>query len=166
MTMIRSMEIKKELPLWDNHLFVDQNDQFGWKTNTWETAVLEAEMNRPTFAGFFRNMARKYWALCVPFGVENDQGFYPDMLVFHRKKSKVIIDILEPHGDQFADHLPKAQGLARYAKEHGESFGRIEMIRLVKGKPERLDMQEEKVRNKVLKASTAEQLKDLYSELG
>jgi hypothetical protein len=35
----------------------------------------------------------------------------------------------------------------------------------VKGKPERLDMQDEKVRGKVLKA-TAEQLDDLYTEFG
>src|SRR5262249_2130886 len=111
-------------------------------------------------------MSRKPWALCVPFGAENDQALYPDLLVFRRNKSRVLIDILDPYGDQFADHLPKAQGIARYAKGRGEAFGRIEMIRLVKGKSERLDMQDEKPRNKVLKATTAEQLMDLYDELG
>jgi type III restriction enzyme len=123
------------------------------------------EIERPHFVGFLRNMARKPWALCVPYGPENDRPFYPDLLIFSRKKNKVLIDILEPHGDQYADHLPKAKGLARYAKEHGEAFGRIEMIRLVKAKPQRLDMQDEKTRGKVLKA-TAEQLDDLYTELG
>jgi len=61
--------------------------------------------------------------------------------------------------------MPKAQGLARYAKLHGEGFGRIEMIRVVKGRLERLNMQDDKTRSKVLKA-TAEQLGDLYAEVG
>ena len=88
------------------------------------------------------------------------------MLIFRRPKNKVLIDILEPHGDQYADHLPKAQGLAHYAQEHGEQFDRIQMIRIVKGQLERLDMQDTKVRGKVLRATTAEQLKDLYGEFG
>jgi type III restriction enzyme len=166
MTLAEKIEVRKELPTWDGHLYVNNNGKFGWKAGTWERAVLEIEMERSAFAGFLRNIPRKPWALCVPFGTENDKPFYPDMLLFSRNKGKVRIDILEPHGDQYSDHLPKAQGLARCAKEHGEVFGRIEMIRLVKGKPERLDMQDEKTRNKVLKATTAEQLMDLYAELG
>src|SRR6185437_5363755 len=121
-----------------------------WKAGSWERCVLEVEMQRPGFAGFLRNIPRKKGALCVPFGAENDRAFYTDLLTFRRHQNGVLLDILEPHGDQFADHLPKAQGLARYAKEHGEGFGRIEMIRLVKGKLERLDMQEERCRGKVL----------------
>jgi len=59
--------------------------------------------------------------------------------------------------------------LAHYAQKHGEGFGRIEMIRLTGGKQkrlERLDMQDPKVRAKVLKATTPAQLADLYAELG
>jgi type III restriction enzyme len=123
-------------------------------------------MPRDCFASFLRNIPRRDGrALCVPYGAENDQAFFPDLLIFRRFKNGVSIDILEPHGDQFADHLSKAQRLARYAKEHGEGFGRIEMIRLVKGKPERLDMQDERFRGRVLKATTAEQLQDLYEEM-
>jgi type III restriction enzyme len=150
MTMVETIEIKKESPYWDDHLFVDDKGKFGWKAGSWEKTVLEAEMQRTSFAGFFRNMPRKAWALCVPYGSENDQALFPDILVFRRNNKRIHIDVLEPHGDQFADHLPKAQGLAHYAKNHSESFGRIELIRLVKGKPERLDMQDDKVRGKVL----------------
>lgn len=166
MTNLEAIEIKKETPFWDHHLFVDANGKYGWKAGAWERPILEAEMQRGGFAGFLRNLARSKGALCVPYGAENDRSFYPDLLIFRRGKNGVLIDILEPHGDQFADHLPKAQGLARYALEHGEGFGRIEMIRLVKGKPERLDVQDERCRSKVLKATTAEQLDDLYAELG
>ena len=30
------IEIRKEIPLWANHLFVDGNGKFGWKANSWE----------------------------------------------------------------------------------------------------------------------------------
>jgi type III restriction enzyme len=161
MTLVQVIEIRKESPNWADHLFVDESGNFGWKANTWERPVLEAEMARQHYAGFLRNMARKSWALCVPYGPDGDRAFYPDMFVFSRRKNKVAIDLLEPHGDQYADHLPKAKGLALYAKAHGELFGRIEMIRLSKNKLQRLDMQDEKV----LKA-TPEQVDDLYTELG
>lgn len=161
-----NIEVRAEKPLWDNHLYVNGKGKFGWNANTWEKPILEAEMTRKGFAGFLRNMPRKNWALCIPFGAENDKSLYPDMLVFRRVHGQVVVDILEPHGDQFADSLSKAQGLARYAKEHGVQFGRIEMIRLVKGRPERLDMQDEKTRSKVLKATSPEQLADLYEDHG
>jgi type III restriction enzyme len=166
MTPEENIETKKETPLWANHLYVNDRGKFGWNANSWERPVLEAEMARADFLGFLRNIPRKHWALCIPHGVEHHQPFYPDMLIFRRPKSKIVIDILEPHGDHYADHLSKAQGLARYAQNHGEGFGRIEMIRLAKGRLERLDMQDNKIRGKVLKATTAEQLKDLYAELG
>ena len=166
MTIEQNIEIKKESPSWDNHLYVDEKGKFGWNAGSWEKTVLEIETKNPRFAGFLRNIPRRDWALCVPYGSYNDQAMYPDILVFRRQKNRIDIDILEPHGDHSADHLPKAQGLAQYAKHHGEMFGRIEMIRVVKGKPERLDMQDEKIRAKVLKATTAEQLQDLYQEVG
>ncbi|MDX2199392.1 MAG: hypothetical protein SF069_10540 [Phycisphaerae bacterium] len=161
-----NIEVRTEKPMWDGHLYVNAKGKFGWNANTWEKPLMETEMERPGFAGFLRNMPRKDWALCIPYGAENDKSLYPDMLVFRRVKNKVVIDILDPHGDQFADALSKAQGLAHYAKAHGDLFSRIEMIRIEKGKAERLDLQDEKVRGKVLKATSAEQLADLYVEHG
>lgn len=166
MTVANTIEIRKESPAWDGHLYVDDKGKFGWAAGTWEKAVLDAEMKRTGFAGFLRNMPRKDYSLCIPYGAEEDQAMFPDMLTFRRGKGGITIDILEPHGDQFADHLAKAQGLAKYAKDHGDAFGRIEMIRIVKRVPERLDLQDETVRGKVLKASSAEQLTDLYVEHG
>ncbi len=170
MTPTNVIEIKKESPLWDGHLFVDMDGKFGWNAGAWERPILEIESQRGGFAGFFRNIPRRRYSLCVPHGPSNDQPFYPDLLIFTRRKGRVKIDILEPHGDHLADHLSKAQGLARYALAHGngngKSLGRIEMIRIVKDKPERLNMQDEVVREKILKATTAEQLQDLYAELG
>jgi type III restriction enzyme len=164
-TVREKIEVKKEAKQWENHLYVDEKRKFGWDAGAWERVVLDAELERKGYAGFLRNVPRKDYSLCVPYGPEDDQAMYPDMLVFRRARGGVAIDILEPHGDQYKDHFPKAQGLARYAGKHGDCFGRIEMIRVVGGKPQRLNMQDDKVRSKVLKASS-EQLDDLYNEFG
>ncbi len=166
MTIVSAIEVKKETPKWDNHLYVDDAGKFGWNAGTWERDLLEIEQNRTGFVAFLRNHARRQGSLCIPYGTDEDRAFYPDMLVFRKVKNSYFIDILEPHGDQFADGLLKAQGLARYAKAHGSDLGRIEIIRFVKGRPERLDLQNDRVRNSVLRANTVEQLNALYTQLG
>ena len=110
---------------------MDDKGKFGWAPKTWEELVLDKERRRADFAGFFRNIDRKDWALCIPHGAQEDRAMFPDLLVFRRPAGGVVIDIFEPHGDHLADHLSKAKGLANYARKHGRSFGRIEMIRFV-----------------------------------
>lgn len=170
MTVAQTIELKRESPRWDEHLYVDEHKKFGWTPKTWEKAVLEEEQQRRDFAGFFRNVDRKDWALCVPYGVEEDKAMYPDLLIFRRTKGGIRVDIFEPHGDHLADHLSKAKGLAIYARKHGEHFGRIEMIRVVGStqNPEvqRLNMQDDKIRLKVMNTNNPEQLTQLYEELG
>ncbi len=168
MVVAETIEIRKESPTWDDHLYVDGKGKFGWKAKSWEEEALKIERKKPGFAGFYRNIPRKDYALCVPYGVEEDQAMYPDLMVFRRGKGGVVMDIIEPHGDHLADHLAKAKGMANYARKHGTDFGRIEMMRFVgtSRRPERLNMQDEKTRIKVLNASSAEQLMEIYEELG
>jgi type III restriction enzyme len=161
-----AIEVPRQSPTWTGHLYVDERGKFGWNVNGWEEAVLKKETGRTGFAGFLRNEPRKPWGLCVPYGAENENALYPDLLVFRRIRGRVTIDILEPHGDHFADGLPKAQGLARYAAVHGESFGRIEAIRVVGDRIDRLDLQDSTVRGKVLRMTTPEQFQGLYTEYG
>jgi hypothetical protein len=37
------IEVRKETPAWNLHLFVDDSGKFGWKVNTWEDTVLRAK---------------------------------------------------------------------------------------------------------------------------
>jgi type III restriction enzyme len=168
-----TIEVRKESQPWVHHLYVDERGKFGWKAGTWEAAVMEQESKRrehkgvkSEYAGFLRNVPRKPWALCVPYGSSNGEAMFPDLLIFRRVKGKVVVDMLEPHGDHFADGLAKAQGLARYARDHGDSFGRIEAIRVAGGRIERLNLQDRKIRDKVIALSTAEQFINLYEEYG
>jgi type III restriction enzyme len=160
------IEIRKEKPLWNGHLFVDDSGKFGWKANTWEDPVLNEEMKGKTFAGWLRNIPRKHWALCVPYGQGQSKPMYPDMLVFRREGNKIKIDILDPHDDSRADAAEKAAGLADFARKHGSAFGRIEMIRIVKGQIQRLRLHQESVRDKVVGVTDSKHLGELYGQQG
>jgi type III restriction enzyme len=160
------IEIRKEQPLWSGHLFVNDADKFGWQANTWEEMVLRDEMKGKTFAGWIRNIPKKQWALCVPYGQGQLKPLYPDMLVFRREGNKIKIDILDPHDDARGDAAEKAAGLANFARKHGAAFGRVEIIRIVKGQIERLRLHQESVRDKVLKVTDLKHLAELYEQHG
>ena len=160
------IEVRKETPLWNSHLFVNDSDKFGWDVNKWEDTVLREEMKAKSFAGWLRNIPKKHWSLCVPYGQGQAKPLYPDMLVFRRDGNKIKIDILDPHDDSRADAAEKAAGLADFARKHGAAFGRIEMIRVVKGKIERLRLHQESVRDKVIKVTDLKHLTELYEQYG
>jgi type III restriction enzyme len=86
--------------------------------------------------------------------------------VFRREDGKVKIDILDPHDDSRADAAEKATGLADFARKHGASFGRIEMIRIARGQIQRLRLHQESVRDKVLKVTDLKHLVELYGQHG
>ena len=160
------IEIRKETPLWDGHLFVDDAGKYGWKANGWEGPVLQEEMKGKTFAGWLRNIPNKPWALCVPYGHGIPKPMFPDLLVFRREGGKIKVDIFDPHDDSRGDAAEKAVGLADFARKHTGVFGRIELIRVVKGKIERLRLHQESIRYKVSKVSTLAHLAELYSQYG
>lgn len=160
------IEVRKEAPLWSSHLFVNNLGKFGWKVNTWEDAVLREEMKGKTLVGWVRNIPKKHWALCVPYGQGQAKPMYPDILAFRREGSKIKIDVLDPHDESRGDAAQKAAGLADFARKHGGSFGRIELIRIVKGQIQRLRLHQETVRDKVLKVTDLKHLAELYEQHG
>ncbi len=158
------IEVRKETPFWDGHLFVDDVGKFGWKANTWEDLVLREEMTGKTFAGWLRNVPKRQGALCVPYGPGASKPMFPDLLVFRRERGKIKVDIFDPHDDSRADAAEKAAGLADFTRKHGKAFGRIELIRVVKGRIERLRLHQEFVREKVAKVSDLRHLAELYTQ--
>ena len=106
------IELRKGTPLWNGHLFVDAGDKFGWDANNWEErGLMHEEMKGKNFAGWLRNIPKKHWALCVPYGQGQAKPVYPDMLVFRREGRRIKIDIFDPHDDSRADAAEKAAGL-------------------------------------------------------
>ncbi|MCX7016944.1 MAG: hypothetical protein NTW86_31025, partial [Candidatus Sumerlaeota bacterium] len=64
------------------------------------------------------------------------------------------------------DAAEKAVGLASFARKHAPDFGRIELIRVVNGRIERLRLHEESVRDKVMNVRDPNHLQALYESLG
>jgi type III restriction enzyme len=89
---------------------------------------------------------------------------FPDLLSFRREGPKLKVDILDPHDDARADAAEKAVGLANFARRHGDAFGRVEMIRVVKGQIQRLRLHQEPIRDKVLNVTDVKHLAELYQQ--
>lgn len=155
---------------YENHLLVSPETgaaKFKFKS-TWEPDLIEEEAKRPDFVCWLRNPDRASWALCLPYEIRGEtKSFYPDFLVIRRDPElDYIVDILEPHGDQYVDNLPKAKALAEYAKTE-DRIGRIQLIR--KGtdiggvkKFRRLELTDLSVREKVLRAVSDDELAHIF----
>lgn len=118
---------------YEDHLFVDENNKFFAKLNTWEHLLINEELRRGA-STWIRNVERKKWALQIPYEMNGvTVPMYPDLIVIREVDDRFIYDILEPHDSSRKDNYPKAVGLARFSQEHGHLFGRIQLIRLERG---------------------------------
>ncbi|OGR01011.1 MAG: hypothetical protein A2511_01420 [Deltaproteobacteria bacterium RIFOXYD12_FULL_50_9] len=139
----------------DKHLYVDDQGEYWAKLNTWETPVIQAEIDKDEVVGWLRNYDRKQWALAMPYEMGGSvKPMYPDFLVVRQAGDGYLVDILEPHSSSLADSYAKARGLAKYAQLHHDSFGKIELIRADGGKIRRIDMNDDDTRQKVLTVDT------------
>src|SRR5439155_3128943 len=151
---------------WERHLYVDANGNFGWDAGGWEKMVLEESLKDKNVVGWFRNEQRKPGSLCIPWGRGEKKSLYPDLLIFRREKGKLKVDILDPHGDQFTDGPEKAAGLAEFARKHGEMFGRIEFIKVVKKRIARLCLHDATIRERIEGVRDDKHLDDLFDASG
>lgn len=157
---------------YDNHLFADENGFAKIKLNNWEQGVLEEEMKQPGFVCWLRNPSKASWALCIPYE-KNDEikSMYPDFIIVrHDNRLGYVLDILEPHGNQYADNLAKAKGMAKYA-ENEPKIGRVQLIHMDKditGKNRfhRLNLSKTGTRNKLRTIHTDDELNDLFETDG
>ena len=158
---------------YDNHLYVDdETGKAKIRLNTWEDAVLSEEMRRPDFVCWLRNQPRAKWALCLPYEKDGKTaGFYPDFLIIRRDPVLgYIVDVLEPHGQQYADNLPKAKALAQYGKDEPR-VARLQLIHMDKditGKSrlKRLDLAKNSVRGLVSQVQTVDELDHVFDIKG
>ena len=159
--------------MYDNHLLASEETGLAKiRLNGWEAELIEAEARRPDFVCWLRNPAKARWALCLPYetgGVK--KKFYPDFLIVRSDAAlSYIVDILEPHGDQYADNLPKAKALADYARKE-ERIGRIQLIRkgtdaAGKSRFRRIDLTDPATRERVLHANSDDELKNVFADCG
>jgi hypothetical protein len=119
------------LPAHEKHLLCDENGLFPAALNDWETDVLKTEMQRQGFVAWYRNPSH---AGLDSLGAAYSEGgqfkiVRPDFIFFSlQADGSVTADIVDPHGPQYSDALPKLQGLARYAEKHQDAVRRIEAV--------------------------------------
>ena len=158
---------------YENHLFVDENTGVARiKLNTWETGVLEEEARRADFVCWLRNPSGASWSLCIPYEINGTtKRTYPDFIIIrHNPAIGYILDILEPHSQDFADNLAKAKGFAKYMQRE-DRVGRLQLIRKSpdaagQNRFRRLDLADGMVRNKVLQTQTIEELNHIFDTDG
>jgi type III restriction enzyme len=164
------IQVTKADKRWLKHIYVDDAAQYPSKFNKWETKVIEQQLaKKGEVVAWLRNPPRKPWSLTVPYwrgGEEHPQ--YPDFLVLRRtQKGAIVVDLLEPHMTDLADAAAKALGLAKYADQHADQFGRIEFIVVDGDDVVSLDLTDERWRKKVLvfaEGGDSEKLKALLEE--
>ncbi|MBJ7579305.1 DEAD/DEAH box helicase family protein [Devosia sp. MC532] len=149
------------LPSFEKHLLCDDYGLFPGDFNTWERRVVSDELKREGTVGWYRNPAR---ASQDSLGVTYEEGsevkiLRPDFIFFARlPDGTVSADIIDPHGLQFGDALPKLMGLAKYAEENDGLYRRIEVFAEVGGKARVIDLTERAARAAVFSASTVKEV--------
>jgi hypothetical protein len=152
---------EKPLPTYELHLLCDEGGLFPAEMNVWESAVLKAEMQRSGFVAWYRNPSHASQdSLGIAYD-ESDQSKIarPDFLFFSKgADGRIVADIVDPHGTQFSDALPKLKGLARYAKRYRDAFRRVDAVAKLGDKLRVLDLTDPTVRQAVADAGDAKSL--------
>lgn len=149
------------LPTWRNHLLCDKDGKYPVELGSdWERIVVEAESKRTGFRFWYRNPQQPGQSSLGIAYVENEEYkiVRPDFIFFAEQDGKVVADLVDPHGLQYADALPKLQGLALYAEKHAEAYRRIESVAEAKGKLRVLDLTSAEVRRGIAMAKDAASL--------
>jgi len=152
---------------WPKHLYVDDDGDYPTSPvlNQPERKALESELMDDAVVGWLRNIPRKPWALCVPYRWEGeDRPMYPDFLVVRKEAGRLVVDILEPHTISLADAPAKAAGLARFAAQHADMFGRIKLIMIDDKQSKSLDLTDETVRDRVKAITLPAELRALFDK--
>jgi len=146
-----------DLATWKNHLLCTKDGQYPAELNGWERKVLETESKRQGFKFWYRNPQQPGQSSLGIAYIEADQHkvVRPDFLFFAEHNGKIVADIVDPHGLQYADALPKLQGLAIYAESHPTAYRRVESVAEANGVLRVLNLMHPDVRDAVRNASDA-----------
>jgi len=148
---------------WKKHLYVNEAKVFPAEFNEPEREILTRELAAKDVVAWLRNIDRRPWALCVPYEVDGEiRSMYPDFLIVRSEGEGLVVDVIDPHTISLADAPAKAAGLAKFASQHADKFGRIELIMLDGNTSKRLELTDETVRNKVRGITLPNQLRQLF----
>jgi type III restriction enzyme len=162
-----SIQVRTAEDVWEGHVYVDGHGEFPTKLTSWEEKTLYEELSTKSVVGWLRNPPNKRWSLCIPYEAAGGvtRGVYPDFIVLRKVRSDIVADIIDPHLPTLDDAWRKAKGMAQFTQRHGRSFGRIQLVRLIDDKVKRLDLQDEKLRQRVLGVDSNQYLTDIFGDV-
>jgi type III restriction enzyme len=163
MTTIRKPDGTEELlPRLRKHLLCDEEGMLPVELNTWEENVIATEMNRDNLIAWYRNPSHASQdSLGVTYEDAGEVNIVrPDFIFFFRSPDgSIVADIVDPHGTQFSDALPKMKGLATYVENNPEVFRRVVVVAEVDKRFLAIDLSEKGARSL---AMTASSIKEVY----
>ena len=160
-TTVRENDKERQFQRYKKHLLCDENSDYPADLDEWENDVVELELKRKGFSFWYRNPPLPGQSSLGIAYLYNDQYkiVRPDFIFFSTlEDGKVVADIVDPHGLQFDDALPKLKGLALYAAGHATAYRRLESVAKVKGKLRVLNLTREDVRKAIASATDAASL--------
>ncbi len=161
--------ISKDSGNYRKHLYVNDSSDSLISLNPWEKGVLLEELDNGAVC-WLRNLDRKGWSLAIPYEVSGViTPMFPDLIIVRAEAKGYVFDILEPHDPSRKDNCAKAVGLAKFAESHWDKFGRIELIRQMRGPDHkehfyRLNMGKLNIRNLVRGIKTNEELDRIFDK--
>ena len=160
MTTIREHDTERAIPTYADHLLCNKTGVYPAELNGWERKVLEIETNRPGFKFWYRNPNRPSQDSLGIAYKESDlwKIVRPDFVFFAEAAGKIVADLIDPHGTQYADSLPKLCGIAAYVVVNPGVLRRVEVVAEVGGGLRVLDLTKAEVRQAVATATSAEAL--------
>lgn len=161
-SMPTELSMKKDGVVTKGHVYANKKGECVLTLNDWEREILKAEIARPDFVGWLRNIPRKDWAIAVPYEDRGLRSFYPDFVVVRKEKTDLVADLIEPHASTFDDTWCKIKGLAAFASRHPAAFGRLEFAIIEKGAIRRIDVNNPIVRAQALKLASNNDVDALF----
>ena len=135
-------------------------------TGEMEMNVLNKEIADAYNIAWYRNEARNLnSSLCIPYMRTQDgyENFYPDFIFFEKTNDgKINRNIIDPHGIQYDDYLPRLKGYIEYLKDHGDDFSKVLAIANLSSTEYRsLDLKDAAV-VKAIEQYSGDTVKDLF----
>lgn len=125
-------EQESQLKKYERHLLYNPSTGMTpLKLNGLEQYVVGKEMGRARAVAFYRNPAQdSNTALSFPYLLgDEERSVHPDFIFFVRDGNGDIRPaIIDPHGDQFADTLPKLAGYVEYVRRFPNMFVQVLMV--------------------------------------
>lgn len=116
-------------PVFRRHVLSDpETREAHLHLNETEKAVVALELERGCVA-FYRNpsggMGEHVLSVVYLRPTGGHKNFHPDFVFFEKVGDKVMPSIVDPHGEQYSDAIPKMRGLCDYVEEFGSLFERV-----------------------------------------